>query len=159
MLIKYAFKFDENRKPVINWFGVYNSIKEVLKIDPDDKMFTMVISRLLEPKTYSQLAYLHAEILLKVIYGYREAGYDVPLNKIQAMEWVKKQVKTLPEIMFVENITNILTGEVTINLRSFASGSKVEISDIIDKCIRIYGDFFGIIFESPIEYKQRMRLK
>ena len=159
MKLKYAFRFNIEHNPIINWLGVYNSIKTVLKVNPDEKMFTMIISVLREPKTYNQLAYLHAEILLKIIQGYREAGHDVPFNKEQSLIWVKKEIKTLPEIMFIEDVPNAKTGETYTALRTFSDASKEEMSDIIDKVIRIYGDYFKIEFETPEAYKRRKGFK
>lgn len=158
MKLKYALKFRDN-KPLINWLAVINDIRNRLKANPEQRVFIMEISILREPKTFSQLAYFHAEILTKILNGYRDAGYDIPFNKEMALEWVKYQVKTLPEIMFVEEKTNEITGKVLIVPRSFADASKEEMSDIIDKCIRIYGEYFGIVFETPEEWKKRKGLK
>ena len=90
--------------------------------------------------------------------GYRSEGYDVPSGKA-GVDWTKFQIKTLPEIYFIKEKKNVLTGESRNVIRSFADASKEEMSAIIDICIRIYGEYFGITFESSDDFKKRMKLK
>lgn len=156
MTVKYSLKFKDG-KPIINWLAVLHDIRTILKADPEKRLFTVVISVLREPKTFNQLAYFNAEIVNKIITGYRDAGYNIPLNHTRAVEWVKFQIKTLPEIQFVEEKRNEITGEVMLVTKSLADASKDEASHIIDVCIKVYSEYFGIVFTTPEEYKRRMR--
>ena len=158
-MLKYAFKFLENGKPTLDWSAIKQDIIYQLNIkNIYDKIFNVVFTVLREPKTFSQLGYLHAEIIPKIMTGYRNEGYDIPSGKA-GMDWTKFQIKTLPEIYFIKQKQNVITGEMRNVIRSFADASKEEMSAIIDICIRLYGEYFGITFESPDEYKKRMKLK
>ena len=158
MKLKYAFQFKDD-KPILNWEAIKNDINSLLNIkDLTDKWFVITLNVLRQPKTFSQLGYFHAEILPKIMAGYREAGNIVPIGE-QGEIWTKNQIKTLPEIMFIEKIKNEKTGENIVNIRSLATASKEEMSHIIDTCIKVYGEYFGITFESPEYYKRKMRLR
>ncbi len=156
--MKFAFRFI-NGKPNINWEAVRQQIADKHgKSAITGKIFTFTLSVLREPKTYSQLGYFHAEIIRKWRIGLLEAGHQVPIGQA-GEEYVKFQIKTLPEIAFVEYKENIITGEKRQVLRSLASASKEEMSHIIDVAIRIGSEYFGVTFESPEEFKKRRGLK
>lgn len=159
-MIKIAFKF-KNNKPLINWLAVINQIKQELKLSSvDDIMFTARFEQLRKPKTYSQLKYFHSDGFMNpIIAGYRDAGYDVPKNKTQAKEWVKFQIKTHIDVMFVKKIKNVITGDFLIVPKSFSDATKEEMSYIIDWCCRIYPEFFGVELETVEQYKKRNGLR
>jgi len=158
-MIKYAFKFMPDGRNTINWEAIRNELQSELRTsDLIDKIFTVVIAKLRQPKTYSQLGYFHAEIVKKWKIGLLESGHQVPVGEA-GNDYVKEQIKTLPEIRFYENKKNIVTGENFASLRSFATSSCEEMSHIIDVAIRIGSEYFGITFESPEEYKKRNKLK
>ena len=158
-VLKYAFKWDIQKKiPLINWLAVWHDVIVHLKVLPATRIFNLVITVLLEPKTFKQINYFHSDgVLGRIIFGYRQAGYRVPLNDKMAKVWVKNKIKVRPEIMFMEEIEDDKTGNIFYALRSFKDASKDEMRDITDKCIQIYGEAFGIKFETVKEYKKRER--
>ena len=156
--MKFTIRFI-NDKPICNWQAVQNQLKTKYKKDDlKDDYFVMSIAKIRQEKSPSQLGYFHAEILPKIVAGYREAGNIFPIGK-NGEEWVKNQIKTLEEIDFTEKIRNTQTGNETTNLRSFSTASMEEMTHIIDVCIMTFGLYFGIYFVTPKEYKNRFKIK
>lgn len=156
--MKIAFRFKENQ-PMANWLAIVNQLKRELNKDSlDDIVFTANIQQLRKPKTFSQNRYFHSEGFIgRIITGYREAGYDVPRGREMAIDWVKYQIKTHPDIMFYEKKENVLTGETRYETKSFSKATKEEMSYIIEWCIRTYANYFGIVLETAEEYKRKLK--
>jgi len=153
---KFVLSFQDD-KPITNWKAITNYLRTVLnKNSLNGLYFEMTVKKIRQAKTFSQLGYFHAELLWKIITGYKEAGYSVPLG-IAGEKWAKEQIKTLDSIRFIESVENVLTGEIVTNFRSFADATKEEMSNIIDVCIRNYGEYFGILFVTPKEYKEKLK--
>lgn len=156
IMIKVAFKFKDG-KPLINWKRVENNLRERY---PNKDLFTAKFSAVSAPKTYSQLRYFHSNGFIgRIIDGYREAGFDVPNEKAEAIEWVKFQIKTHPDIMFIKRVKNEQTDRNYVIPRSFKNATKEEMSKIIEWCIRNYQEYFGIVLETADEYKHRLGLR
>lgn len=157
--MKIAIRF-KNDKPVANWLQATNGLrKEVKKESLDGVLFTAVIKKISEPKTYSQNRFFHSDACLgKIIAGYRDAGHDLPLDKARAKDWVKLRIKTHPDIMHVEPFTNDV-GEVFLVPKGFGNNdiSKERFSFIISWCIRFYSEFLGITIETEKQVKERMK--
>lgn len=156
--MKISFNFNtKTGKPNIDWI----KIKKVLTGKyPNTKNFIAKFKPVLAAKTYSQLKYFHSDGFLgRIVEGYREAGYDVPVGKEAAKDWVKFQIKTHPEIGYVKKVKNENTGKKYIVLKSFSDISKKEMSKIIDWCFRTFQQGLDIILETSEEYKRRKGLK
>jgi hypothetical protein len=157
--MKIALRFKDNQ-PLANWLSVINQLKREFKKESlDGLVFTANIQQLRKPKTFSQLRYFHCDGFIgRIIQGYREAGYDVPMGKEEAKEWTKNEIKLDPAIMFVTKHPTTDGRDVYIP-KSFSKATKEEMSHIIDWCMRTYQTYFGIVLESVHDYKKRMNLK
>jgi len=112
----------------------------------------MEIKSTFQFKTTSQLGYLYAEVLIKFYAYMNEMGDD------RIDEAKKRDLKMHPAVGFFEVDKNMFTGELSQFPKSFATASKEEVSECIDKLIRLAGDF-GIVIETPEYYKQRKGIK
>ena len=156
--MKVVFNFDTKKGvPDIDWHRIKRTLKNKY---PNTKNFTANIKPVLASKTYSQLRYFHSDGFLgRIVEGYRDAGYDVPAGTKAAKEWVKFQIKTNPDIMYVKYVKNYKSNQTYILPKSFSDISKKEMSSIIDWCFRKYQTYFDIILETAEEYKRRMGYK
>jgi hypothetical protein len=158
--MKIGARFKDG-KLILNNLQIERELKrELNKSSLDGLMFTVKIEKLREPKTFSQLRYFHSDgVFGRIISAYRDAGYDVPIGKERAKDWLKFQIKTNPSIDFTKMTENVLTGEVRLELRSFADASKEELSQIIDWTIRTHQEYFGIEIETVDEYKRKLKAR
>jgi thioredoxin-related protein len=159
-MVKIAFKF-KGIVPLINWVSLIAQIKkEFPKIDFDTDYISAKFEQIRKPKTYSQLKYFHSDGFLGLIVkAYKHAQEQVPINKKKAKEWAKFQIKTHPDIMFVDEVKNVLGKTTGYMPRSLSDASKEEMSYIIEWCTKTYSEYYGVEFETVEQYKKRYGLK
>jgi len=103
-------------------------------------------------KTSSQLGYFYAAVLPVFFKYMNNAGDD------SSDDNKKNMLKLHPAINFCEIKENPLTGELIEMPRSYSKASKEEMSDIIDRHIRLAADF-GLDVETSENYKKRKGIK
>lgn len=108
-------------------------VKLFVNIEDSEKLITITFSEF-EKKTNLQLAYLHAEILVKLQIAYNEIGYPV-WNEQSTKDLLKKHYGYIEEYYSINPITK--EKEKETYLKSFSKAGKKELSKIIEYAIMI----------------------
>ena len=154
-MIKHQLKFNNEDKPLLNWFAIIKQIKHEFSISDLTKyVFTITIQKLRQGKTYSQLKYFNAVTVNNWVKGLKNAEGYVPIGEA-GKDYAKFHIKTLPGIMFVKKEKNQYTGKEHYVLRSCKDASKEEMSQMIEIGNAVCEEYFGIECESVEQYKKR----
>lgn len=131
------------------------------KFIKNDTIVSMVLDcdifRPKQEKTLSQLGYLHAAVWPVFYQYYRDQGEIIETD--QQMEKVRDEVKAA--IGFIDKLTTEhigVKGAVYNKIKSFASASKAETTEAIDKIIRL-GSEYGMTVPGPDEYLKQHNAK
>jgi hypothetical protein len=114
----------------------------------DEITLEINIKKIQKKKTREQLGYLYASVLPAIYDFLRESGYTC------SEDAMKDMLKLHSEINWCSEVANYFTGEIFKRPKSFALATREEMSEIIDKLIRLAADF-GIEVETPEDYKKR----
>ena len=128
---------------ILQWKKDDNCIEIELEIE---------IKSVFQFKTTSQLGYLFAEVLKKYYQYMYEQGDD------RSDDIKRRDIFIHPAINFCDYDINTLTGELQQNVKSLKGASKEEVSDLIDRLIRLAADY-GLEIETPEDYKKRKGIK
>lgn len=108
------------------------------------------IERPREDKTISQLGYMHAAVWPVFYRFYEDQGIQVDTK--EEKERIRDDIKVA--IGFVQERTEMITGDKYYKVRSFANATKDQTSDMIDRIIRLAADY-GMIVPDPLDYLQQ----
>ena len=103
--------------------------------------------------------YIWAEIVPKALFGFIAAGHQLPNNKT-GLEIAYKRLKV--EGGFYEVIKTDIKGKVfkDIVFESFSNkGDQKRANEFIEFCIQFIAEWFGIVCETPEEYKIKRGIK
>lgn len=101
-------------------------------------------------KTKSQLGYIHASIKPTIISWAISHGDERKQEEI----WDSINVA----VDFIEERRSLVDEKPYMAIKSLAEASKEEVMEFIDKVLRWAGEW-GIVIESPEEYKKRRGIK
>lgn len=137
---------------------LHNFIEEVFLM-LKTKNITLTIKETSKHPSDELRGYIWAEIVPKALFGFIQAGHQIPNNKI-GRNIVYKRLKV--EGKFYEIIEAKIKGKVfkDIVFESFSNkGNQKRANEFIEFSIQFIAEWFGIVIETPEDYKLKRGIK